>query len=313
MMLLPRSQQGVALITALLIVALATIVSVNLSTRLQLDIRRTGNLIASDQAQSYLMEAEYWSRRILAEDRKDNNFDHLGEDWALQIPPLPVEGGSIQGKLTDLQGCFNLNSLFQNKQANVPAQERFKRLLQQLSNVPVTDLSQAIIDWVDDVQDTLIPDGAEDSYYLNLERPYRTANQPLQSVSELRLIKGFEDDAIHRESEGWLCAFGPAAAINVNTAPAEVLKSLAANMSDATITDIIDQRRDTPSETMQDFLSTYNLSAVITDTTGLSVSSDYFLLESEARIGQARALMYSIIQRNDKGETLVLARSQGAY
>ena len=306
-MLFPDSQKGVALITALLIVAMATIISVELSTRLQLDIRRTGNVIVNDQATLYLMEAEYWSRRILKADREDNDFDHLGEDWAMEIPPLPVEGGTIQGKLSDLQAYFNINSLYQNGKPNQLAKARFKRLSQQLATPVGVDLSQSIIDWLDTDAETTVPDGAEDNYYLNLERPYRSANQAIQSLSELRLIRGFEDYAVFEQMQNWLCAFGIAADINVNTAPEEVLKSLSA--------DIIEQRKEEPFETMKDFLNTNKLSEIIKEPErqSLSVSSDYFLLETEASIGQARTLMYSIIKRDKDGETEVLARSQGAY
>ncbi len=312
-MRLLSSQKGVALITALLIVALATVISVELSTRLQLDIRRTSNIIASDQALLYILEAEYWSRRILKADREDNNYDHLGEDWAMEIPPLPVEGGSIQGKLSDLQACFNLNSLYRDNKIDTLAQQRFKRLMQQLEEPTGVDLSQPIIDWIDTDAETTVPDGAEDGYYLNLENPYRSASKALLSLSELRLIRGFEEDATIQQSQDWLCAFGQSASINVNTAPEEVLKSLAADIGADTIANIIEQREDEPSETLQDFLKTYNLSEIIKETDGLSVSSDYFLLETEANIGQARSLMYSIIQRDKDGNTEVLARSQGAY
>ena len=309
------SQKGVALITALLIVALATVISVEISKHLQLDIRRTGNLIASDQALLYMMTAESWSRRILRDDRQDNNYDHLDESWATEIPPIPVEGGTISGKLTDLQGCFNLNSLYPSGSVNIAAQNRFRRLMQRLDPPVTSDLSQAVIDWLDTDLDTRTPDGAEDNYYLNLEKPYHSANSPIYSVSELHLIKGFEDERIIEQTRAWLCAFGPAANmnINVNTAPAEVLESLAANMNSTTVTEIINQRKDDPSDTMQDFLGTYKLSNIITDTSGLSVSSEYFLLETEARIGQAVTLMYSIIHRNNDGSTQILARSQGAY
>ncbi|MDH3343441.1 MAG: type II secretion system minor pseudopilin GspK [Gammaproteobacteria bacterium] len=314
-MLLPSSQKGVALITALLIVALATVISVELSTRLQLDIRRTSNIIASDQALPYLMEAEYWSRRILKKDREDNDYDHLDDDWAMEIPAMPVKGGSIQGKLSDLQACFNLNSLYQGNAVNILAQDRFRRLMQTLSTPPPTDLSQAVIDWIDADVDTIIPDGAEDSYYLNQERPYRSANQAIQSISELRLIKGFEDDVIIQETKDLLCAFGRPASINVNTAPEEVLESLAAGISNSKAKEIIANRQSAPYETMNDFLTINTLTTVITDTNtnGLSVSSDYFLLETEANIGQARTLMYSIIHREANGDTQVIARSQGAY
>ena len=309
------SQKGVALITALLIVALATVISVEISKHLQLDIRRTGNLIASDQALLYMMTAESWSRRILRDDRQDNTYDHLDEGWATEIPPIPVEGGTISGKLTDLQGCFNLNSLLANGQPNVAAQQIFTRLMQRLATPTGTNLSQAVIDWLDDDLNTRTPDGAEDNYYLNLEKPYHSANSPIYSVSELRLIKGFEDDAIIQQTRDWLCAFGPAAnmMINVNTAPAEVIESLAANMSAATVTQIIDQRKEDPYETPQEFVNRHNLASIITDTSLITVSSEYFLFETEARIGQAVTLMYSIIHREGDGSTQVLARSQGAY
>lgn len=312
-MLLASSQKGVALITALLIVALATVISVTLSTRIQLDIRRTGNLIASDQALAYMMEAEFWSRRILKEDQSKNNYDHLGEDWAMEIPPLPVEGGTIQGKLNDLHACFNLNSLYQGNAVNTLARDRFTRLMQGLPTPPRTDLSQAIIDWIDADLTTTVPDGAEDDYYLNLEKPYRSANQPIKSISELRLIKGFEEDQLIQDTKNLLCGFEASTSINVNTAPVEVLESLAAGITTAMANDIVINRQNTPYETMNDFLTTNNLSTIITDTAGLSVSSEYFLLEVVANIGQARTLLYSIIHRDNHGITEVVARSQGAY
>lgn len=306
-------QKGVALITALLIVALATVISVQLSTHLQLDIRRTGNLIASDQALAYIKEAEYLAGRFLQADREDNDFDHLGEPWASEIPPLPVEGGHIQGKLSDLQACFNINALYHDGKINELARSRFKLLSQQLATPVNVDLSQAIIDWLDLDLETTIPDGAEDNYYLNLERPYRSANQAMQSLSELRLIRGFDDNATIEQMQHWLCAFGTSASINVNTAPKEVLKSLAAGMSDDTVASIIELRKSEPFESTSDFLDKNKLSEIIKETEGLSVSSNYFLLESEANIGQARTLMYSIIQRDNDGKTQVIARSLGAY
>ncbi|MDH5711269.1 MAG: type II secretion system minor pseudopilin GspK [Gammaproteobacteria bacterium] len=307
------SQKGVALITALLIVAMATVISVNLSKHLQLDIRRTGNTIASDQALLYLMEAEYWSRRILKSDREKNDYDSLDEDWAMDIPPLPVEGGQIRGKLTDLQACFNVNSLYHDGKPDELAITRFKLLSQQLAAPVSFDLSQAIIDWLDTDLETTIPDGAEDNYYLNLDGSYRSANQAMQSLSELRLIKGFENKITLEQMQGWLCAFGTNATINVNTAPKEVLKSLSADMRDDTVANIITLREDEPFETMKDFMDKNKLSEIIKETEGLSVSSNYFLLESEAKIGQATTLMYSIIQRDNDGKTQVIARSLGAY
>lgn len=186
-----KNQQGVAIITALLIVTIAATVSISISTRLQLDVRRTGNIIAQDQAQFYLLAAEEWSQRILRQDKKDSSYDSLDENWAFELPPIPVDGGSIQGKMTDLHACINVNTLVTGGAVDATSKDRLFQLFRNLG--VEDDLTQAITDWLDNDLETTNPNGAEDGYYLNLEAPYRTANTPLQSISELRLIRGFED------------------------------------------------------------------------------------------------------------------------
>lgn len=308
-------QRGVAIITALLIVAIATTISISISTRLQLDVRRTGNVIAGDQAYLYLLAAESWSKRILIQDRKDSEIDHLGEDWAIELPPLPVEGGYIQGKLTDLQSCFNINSLLDagtdtntGTNTNV-ARTRLERLL---TNLKIdTAGAQAIIDWIDSDLQTTIPDGAEDVYYMNLDQPYRTANTPLQSISELRLIKGFEDPLVYATVLPHVCAFGVNTPININTATTEVLRSLADDLTDSDIENIIEQRNDTAFNNINEFTSSSNLKEKIGSTEGLSVDTEYFMLQTESTIGQVRVLGYSIIHRSIDGNITVIARSQG--
>ena len=306
-----NQQKGVAIITALLIVTIAVTISITISTQLQLDVRRTGNLIAQDQADFYLLAAEEWSRRILKQDKEDSAIDDLSENWAMQLPPLPVAGGSIQGKLTDLQACININSLVGNNAVNATTQARLNQLFK---NLGITDnLTQAITDWIDSDQETTSPNGAEDGYYLNLDKPYRTANTSLHSISELRLIKGFEDSKIFRLIEPHVCAFATGSkdiSINVNTASAEVLKSLSAEMSDELAKEIIDCRDKEPFKNLKEFTSCAKLETIIKDTTKLSTSSDFFLLRTQAIIGQANKIMYSVIHRDEAGKTEVISRSQ---
>jgi general secretion pathway protein K len=308
-------QRGVAIITALLIVAIATTISISISTRLQLDVRRTGNVIAGDQAYLYTLAAESWSKRILKQDRKDSEIDHLGEDWAIELPPLPVEGGYIQGKLTDLQSCFNINSLLDTSAETSTgtntklARTRLERLL---TNLKIDKAgAQTIIDWIDSDLQTTIPDGAEDVYYMNLAQPYRTANTPLQSISELRLIKGFEDPLVYATVLPHVCAFGVNTPININTATAEVLRSLADDLTDSDIEKIIEQRNETAFNNIGEFTSFSNLKEKIGSTDGLSVDTEYFMLQTESTIGQVRVLSYSFIHRSIDGNTRVIARSQG--
>ena len=304
-------QDGVAIITALLIVAIATTVSITISTRLQLDVRRTGNIIAGDQAYLYTLAAESWSQRILRDDRQDNETDHLGEDWAIELPPIPVDGGFILGKLTDMQSCFNLNNLLD---ANADTSQSRVRLERLLTNLGIDkDYAQGIIDWIDNDLQTTIPDGAEDVYYMNLEQPYRTANTRMLSVSELRLIKGFEDTEVYNTLLPHVCAYGVNTPINVNTASAEVLRSLADDLTDSEVEKIIEQRSETAFNTINEFTSFNDLKKKITSTEGLSVDTEYFMLTTESTIGQVRVISYSLIHRTSDASTTVVARSQGVF
>jgi len=303
-----KNQQGVAIITALLIVTIAATVSITISTRLQLDVRRTSNMIAQDQASFYLIAAEAWSQRILRQDKEDSTIDDLSEDWAVELPPLPVAGGSIQGKLTDLHSCININSLLEGGAVNTITESRLTQLFKNLGLD--NNSTQAIEDWIDSDLETTNPNGAEDGYYLNLEKPYRPANTTLQSVSEMRLIKGFEDSKDYQQVKDHLCAFiaNDKLSINVNTASAEVLKSLSADMTDNLVKDIIEHREEKPFNDLKEFTSFSRLDTIIKDTAKLSTSSDYFLLRTQAIIGQANKIMYSIIYRDDSGKTEIISR-----
>jgi len=306
-----KHQRGVAIITALLIVTIATTVSITIATRLQLDVRRTGNLIAQDQAQFYLLAAEEWSQRILRQDKEDSSSDSLDESWAIELPPIPVDGGSIQGRLTDLHACININALVKNGAVDTISKTRLAQLFQNLG--VAGDLTQAITDWIDSDLETSNPNGAEDGYYLNLESPYRTANTPLLSISELRLIKGFEDSETYELVKPYLCTFildGGEMNINVNTASAEVLQSLSANMTAELAADIIERREEEPFNDIKEFTSFAKLGTIIKNTEKLSTSSDYFLLRTQAIIGQANKIMYSIIYREEDGKTKIISRTQ---
>ncbi len=79
-------------------------------------------------------------------------------------------------------------------------------------------------------------------------------------------------------------------------------------MTDNLAKDIIEQRDDQLFDDLQDFISFAQLNTIITDVALLSTSSDYFLLRTQAVIGQANKVMYSVIYRDDKGKTEVISR-----
>ncbi|HIA08531.1 MAG TPA: general secretion pathway protein GspK, partial [Chromatiaceae bacterium] len=141
-------QHGIALITALLIVALAATAAAAIVADEQISIRRTSNTLDSEQAYLYAAGIESWAIDILGEDKKDNQFDSLDEDWASLLPPFQVDGGQISGYIEDAQGRFNLNNLVDSKGKKNNSQiVIFQNLL---DNLKINeDLIPLLVDWLD--------------------------------------------------------------------------------------------------------------------------------------------------------------------
>src|SRR5215471_10687796 len=158
-------QRGIAVLIAMLAVTIGTIIAVNLMWQATLDLRRTEAALMMDQGMLYVQGAEAWAADILRQDEADSpQSDNLGEIWATELPPLPVDGGTIQGKLEDLQGRFNLNSLIDTRGRPDPvALKQFERLLSLLEIDP--QLAGAVLDWLDPDTEVRFPSGGEDSTY----------------------------------------------------------------------------------------------------------------------------------------------------
>jgi len=330
----PRSSAGVALITVLLVVFLSTVTAASLATLQQIAIRRSTVLQHQQQAQLYALGAEQWAKVILDRDRQESTNDHPGEDWANLPPALPIEGGTLAARISDLQGCFNLNNLWRpaavgpastsdpnpdadaesptesvpNPDADAPAVQEaghdpmqiqhLQRLLIGLDLDPA--LAQAIADWIDPDSDPLFPDGAEDGYYLVQDPPYLAANRPMSSRSELRSVKGVDRDA-YAKLTPVVCALPPGTPLNVNTAPAPVLAALGEGLDPVAVERLLENRPDEGYETVDEFLSAVQLTLTAPEIARLSVSSQYFRLSAEVRVGDGRAVLYSILHRQEGG------------
>ena len=190
-----ESQRGVALIMAIIVVAIGTMIAVNLIWRGTLDLRRTESALAADQGLMYVQGAEAWAADILRQDLVDSpNSDHLGEQWAIELPPLPVDGGTITGRLEDLQGRFNLNNLIDaSGKENKLAVEQFERLLVSVEADPA--LAGAVVDWLDPDTNQRFPTGGEDDAYSDADPPYRTANSMVTSTSMVLVLSPMIDIA----------------------------------------------------------------------------------------------------------------------
>lgn len=300
-----RRQRGVALITAMLVVALATMLTGAAVWDFHLDQRRTEALLYSDLAVNFALGAELWAARILIEDAEDDQVDHPEEVWATNLPPLPIDGGSLDGALIDLQGRFNLNNLVDADGNTDPlAVQQFERLLVALE----LDRRWAglLADWIDADIDPNFPDGAEDSTYLSQDPPYRPPNSLITSISEVMALTGMDLDTF-RELAPYVCALPSGTAINVNTASVPVLMSLSEDVTSSEATRIIEDRPEDGYEAISDLEGTLPGDVDIP----LTVSSSYFRLGVKVNIGSAEVNMYSLLEREGSSSVRTLLRSLG--
>lgn len=304
---MPRpKQRGVALITAMLISALAAMVAYNLAWDNALDVRRTMVLLNHDQAVQVALGAESWVVGILHQDMQDSQTDHLSEIWATDLPGLPIDGGELFGRVEDLQGRFNINNLIdQNGEVDPAARERFRRLLVALALDP--RFAGIAADWLDANQDAEFPDGAEDSIYTGMTPPYRSANQTLTSVSELAALEGMDKETFDALAPH-ITALPGRTDINVNTATPAVLQSLDENMSVSAVEALISERENGGFADIQTAFSSLVEPDVLNS---LDEATNYFQLRVVVRIDTVRVTMYSVLLRGQSGDVTPILRTFG--
>jgi general secretion pathway protein K len=310
-MLTRSSQRGVALITAVLIVALATILATRIGFEGALEQRRSTTAMLLDQAYLVGLGAEAWAASYLRQDLEDSKEDHLGERWATPIPPIPIDGGAIEGRVEDMQGRFNLNNLVTSEgAADREGLREFQNLLSALELEP--KWAGILADWLDADTQPNFPDGAEDNVYTSQTPPYRAANGPITSVSELLALPEFGLERYQR-LRPYVAALPIGTKINVCTAPGLVIDAL----SDGTKEFGVDpeglgrQREDRCFPTVDDLRAAFGEDAYQRVANRVSEASSYFRVTAVISIGSTELNLYSLLHRDASGLARPVMRSLG--
>ncbi len=303
----PSSQRGVALLVALLVVALATVLIASLLDRGELGLARTRNQSLEAQASAYAQGLEAYAARVLQQDwaATGGAADSNASMWAVPLPQTPVPNGTISATMHDRNGCFNLNNLADAGGApNPPWVEKFRRLLTALRLDP--NLADAVGTWQDPRP------GNEDPYYLAQPVAYRAAKRQFIHVSELRLVKGISGD-VYSTLEPHVCALPRGTKINVNTATVPVLMTLA-----GVTTEQLAQR--VWQEGRANYPDLAALQAIVpgiqAESLYYGVSSSYFQARGDIMLDGQPFTFFSLIERRlgsgpDSG-VRVIARGRGS-
>lgn len=277
-------QQGTVLVTVLLVVAFVAILVVEVNKTVNYQAHLNRNLMNRDQAYSYLKGMEELAKIYLkkAFDSEKEETVHLGQSWAQDDIVFPIDGGAMSASITDMQSCFNLNSMGiadktntagggSNPQANnnqvgltspqpspsvtgvapvTASEEIFTTLLEKVldnTEIQPSALAAAVKDWIDEDATPTGADGVEDIYYQGLEVPYLPPNGPIAHVSELRTIKSF-DNSSYAKILDFICVLpeGNDNKLNVNTIPTEraelLYAALGGKISQKIVDEIISER-----------------------------------------------------------------------
>ena len=290
----PASRQhGLALITAMLVVAIAATTAAYLALDQQIWVRQAQNLSDRAPAEVVRAGAQEWAITLLAKDAKDSSSDDLTENWAKALPPLAVEGGQVTGRIRDTQGLFNLNNLVRGGNPSPPDIGTFQHLLQSLALD--ANLTDAVIDWID-ADSNARAAGAEDIDYLQMKTPYRAANQPLQSVEELRLVRGFTPEIVDK-LRPWIAALPQPTEINVNTAPKEVLSALFYTLPASAIETLVSERPYTDQAKLAGKLQELAAGTTLPQAF-YGIKSSYFEVEVATLFGRYQRTTQALIQRS---------------
>lgn len=236
-----RRQQGSALVIAMLVAALVSVMSVRLAEAFLLQLDNAGFRQQENWRHGYTDGADVLALQWLQVDAQQSQIDHLQESWAQTIPPLPTDHGWLQPALRDAQALFNLNNVsIKTAYADdpgaplalrlSPAQKQFVRLLQSFEDMPVSEadavmMTEALVDWMDADDITTGQGGAESLFYSAAMPALQAANQPLSDVSELLLVRHFTPALVAR-LRPLVSVLPVPTAMNLNTAPLQLLATI---------------------------------------------------------------------------------------
>lgn len=310
-----RDEQGVALLSVLLLVAVMSVMAVTVLDEIRFGVRRAANAQAVGQARWYALSAEALARSHIRS-LKQAQVRSIG--WSGRTVAFEVEGGVIQAKLSDGGNCFNLNSVVEGPLEGLRRRaDGVHQLVNLASSLGFTErqaesLAAALVDWLD--ADPLRESGgAEDESYDG----YRTAGALLAERSELRAIRGFGPDEYER-LKPYVCALPTTdlSPLNVNTLT-EGDAPLVAMLGDEPLPLPVVRRviaaRPPGGWTNTDFYNRLTDSGVElgAETSQLKEDPRYFRLETEVTYGDAEAVGSALLEADGAGRVMVVARRWG--
>jgi len=336
-----KDERGIALLVCLLVMAIMTVVVLELSYEVQVDAALASNSFLALEAEYAARSGVSFCLAILREDAEndlalppESRTDNLTEQWVAAFEPQLVARATVAARISDEDGKFNINRVVNPEkptEADPQAAGQLQHLfteLEILGDVDPVALTNLVCDWID-------PDsvkrrgGAEYDYYQLLPIPYTCKNSWLDSIEELALVRGFTPEMIAgrtvTESGLSLVGFaypqeseyeimpgladvltvsggGSDGKININTAPEPVIRAVF-HKTPAVAENLISQRSVAPFENLKDL--TQRVPQKFGTGINVSFASEHFSILSEGNVHGMRVRIETTVRRRITNQGVV--------
>ena len=267
-------QRGIALISVLLIMTLALLITSGLLRSHRLSLQSSGQQLQQMHLHQLATGVETQALLLLqgALQTPAKTVDRT-QAWARMTPELDLEDEQVRVSIEDLAGRFNLNSLLRSGQIDQVTLNRWARLLD-LLGLPSLQLDQV---------------------------------GPLRELSQLRLLPGIDAQML-RQLEPWVSMLPNDAVLNINTAPALVLRTLG-EVDASTAEALVEQGSTTPWTSVQAFTLDPLLSTADLSGHGLGIQSRWYRITVQVnRDGRGMRLATDVEFDPDTAQLNVLQR-----
>lgn len=318
-------QTGAALITALFIMALVASAAVLMEVQQSISIKRMQGILNADDAYFYHQLVLGWASNRLRNNVPAEMSNQFVEKMPIYFPKRTYKGITIEARIDDMQGLFNLNNL--SSDVFIP---HFQRLIHFVDPDLKDELSFTIANathlWIKQKQAIRRTEREHEQLselnqtYANNKPPYQQAHMTMSSPSELRLVEGVNAE-LFLKLRPFICALPSFTAININNAPAEVIATMGENGIDHN--DAIRLAESVSRQPFTNLTEAVNYPAIKEakiEQAELTLTSSYFLIVSHITIAKQVIIHYSLIQRKilparggPKVDLTILWESQGTW
>lgn len=300
----PRRQRGVAVVTALLLTTLAISIVASLFWQQQVQVRSMENQRLQLQTKWIQRGALDWASVILRQPY-DNRIS-LEQVWATPLAETRLDqyierervqgenfNASLSGQVYDATARYNLNNLAAGGKRDPVETEVLGRLLTNLRQEP--RLARPIADFVAAGQALTVDPAADPT--TTAQTPRKGNPMPVLRVDDLLAVQGVKPETVEALRPFVIVLPGQGTTVNVNTAPAEVLAAVLPGCSVSQANALVEQRKRVPWNDVEQFKTELQCQGEPSGEPKISITSNYFLVQSRIRLDRAALDAESLVQR----------------